>query len=346
MGETPFGFTHIRVQPNAVVGYKPPAFQIEKAGRPVGGAVESGIVNVVWTAGGALGGGAVEGGAVNVVWTAGSTLVGGAVEGGVIDVVCATGGRRGRHARRRSRAVDGQGGGHTRKAVVKHAPGFAPSERHPEPQWCWPRDGAPKRRGEENGKRLVARFLRERWRWGQRRQRSETSGGFFLSGQAFMWKLPVAGARRWKGDALVVTARRCFFEAGGGELTRDGGQGGRARALVDPTPDWHLRGAGSQRVQAGSGQGTPCALTSIVWWFWNRGTAEGIAGGAAVGGRRKGRLLFGARLTGSSASDLKLRREAVGRGRCPSQKGSGAEAVCLEWNAVAPLHGNLMPQAP
>jgi hypothetical protein len=27
---------------------------------------------------------------------------------------------------------------------------------------------------------------------------------------------------------------------------------------------------------------------------------------------------------------FKLRWEAVGRGRCPSQKGSGAEAVCLE----------------
>jgi hypothetical protein len=27
---------------------------------------------------------------------------------------------------------------------------------------------------------------------------------------------------------------------------------------------------------------------------------------------------------------FKLRREAAGRGRCPSQKGSGAEAVCLE----------------
>jgi hypothetical protein len=38
--------------------------------------------------------------------------------------------------------------------------------------------------------------------------------------------------------------------------------------------------------------------------------------------------LFGMHL--SSASSLELCWEAVGRGRCPSQKGSGAEAVCLE----------------
>jgi hypothetical protein len=32
-----------------------------------------------------------------------------------------------------------------------------------------------------------------------------------------------------------------------------------------------------------------------------------------------------------------LRWEAVGRGRCISQKGSGAEAVCLEWNRTVQL---------
>jgi hypothetical protein len=136
------------------------------------------------------------------------------------------------------------------------------------------------------GGALVVRFLRERWRWGKRRQRSEMIGGFFLSGGAFMRKLPVAGARRWKDDALVATARRCFFEAGGGELARDGGQGGRARAraLVDPTPDWHLRGAGRKRAQAVYGQRTPCALTSTAWRLWNRGIAEVSC---AVGGRER-----------------------------------------------------------
>jgi hypothetical protein len=72
-------------------------------GRPVGGAVEGGIVDVT------LVGGAVEGG-VDVVWTAGGVLVGGAVggavEGGVgalvggavegsvvvLDAVCTAGG--------------------------------------------------------------------------------------------------------------------------------------------------------------------------------------------------------------------------------------------------------------
>jgi hypothetical protein len=41
-----------------------------------------------------------------------------------------------------------------------------------------------------------------------------------------MRKLPVAAARHWKGNALAATARHCFFEASGGELARDGGQGG------------------------------------------------------------------------------------------------------------------------
>ncbi|KAJ7811540.1 hypothetical protein B0H14DRAFT_3754996 [Mycena olivaceomarginata] len=126
-------------------------------------------------------------------------------------------------------------------------------------EWCWPRDGAPKRRvrhggcllwsptaaarsqGEGDGKHLVTRFLRERWRWGQRRQRSETSGGFFLSGEAFMRKLPVAAARRRKGDALAATARRCFFEAGGGELARDGGQGGTKRLIPQRNSGGNIR---------------------------------------------------------------------------------------------------------
>jgi hypothetical protein len=63
-----------------------------RAGRAVGGAVEGGIVDVIWTAGGALIGGTVEGGIVDVVRTAGGALVGGAVEGGFADVVCTTGG--------------------------------------------------------------------------------------------------------------------------------------------------------------------------------------------------------------------------------------------------------------
>jgi hypothetical protein len=49
-----------------------------------------------------------------------------------------------------------------------------------------------------------------------------------------------------------------------------------------------------------------------------------LRGSVAVGGRS----LFGARQ--SWASGFKLHWEAVGRGWCPSQKGSGAEAVCME----------------
>jgi hypothetical protein len=83
-------------------------------------------------------------------------------------------------------------------------------------------------------------------------------------------------------------------------------------------------------VQAGSGQGMLCALSVHRVVVVEESVADGIAGVLrwVEGGRERGRL-FGARL--SSASRFKLHREAVGRGRCPSQKGSGAEAVCLEW---------------
>ncbi|KAJ7189413.1 hypothetical protein GGX14DRAFT_408821 [Mycena pura] len=95
-----------------------------------------------------------------------------------------------------------------------------------------------------------------------------------------------------------------------------------------------LRGAGRTRVQAGSGQGVRSALMSIIWWFWKRGIAEeGSAGrrrrGVAVGGRRK-RWRGGACLAPQLGFGFKLRKKAVGRGRCSSQKGSGAEAVCHE----------------
>jgi hypothetical protein len=40
--------------------------------------------------------------------------------------------------------------------------------------------------------------------------------GFLLSGEVFVRKLPLVGARCLKGDALAAAARRCFFEAGVG----------------------------------------------------------------------------------------------------------------------------------
>ncbi|KAJ7342747.1 hypothetical protein DFH08DRAFT_1011108 [Mycena albidolilacea] len=131
-------------------------------------------------------------------------------------------------------------------------------------------------KGEGDGRYLVACFLGEHWRRGQQRQRGETHDGFLLSGEVFVWELPLARARCWKGDALAAAARRRFFEAGGRELARGSGRRGRSW-MRQRTADWHL---------------------------------------------------FGMRL--SLASSLELRWEAVGRGRCPSQKGSGAEAVCLE----------------
>ncbi|KAJ7848976.1 hypothetical protein B0H14DRAFT_2582757 [Mycena olivaceomarginata] len=58
---------------------------------------------------------------------------------------------------------------------------------------------------------------------------------------------------------------------------------------------------------------------------------EEEAGDAAnIFGAVDGRKREGGRFRLSSASGFKLHREAAGRGQCPSQKGSGAEAVCLE----------------
>jgi hypothetical protein len=40
--------------------------------------------------------------------------------------------------------------------------------------------------------------------WSQHR---EMCGGFLLSGDVFMWKLPIVGARRWKGDSEALFLR-------------------------------------------------------------------------------------------------------------------------------------------
>jgi hypothetical protein len=72
-------------------------------------------------------------------------------------------------------------------------------------------------------KRLVARFLRESWRRGQWRQRSETRGGFLLSGEAFVPKL----------SPRETLERRC---------SRDGGEalllGGRRRGAGESGCSW------------------------------------------------------------------------------------------------------------
>jgi hypothetical protein len=55
------------------------------------------------------------------------------------------------------------------------------------------------------------------------------------------------------------------------------------------------------------------------WWLWNRGIA-GITQEQCGGrGRKRGGHMFGMCLS------FKLRWEAVGRGWCISQKGSGAD---------------------
>src|ERR1700761_3915237 len=61
-------------------------------------------------------------------------------------------------------------------------------------------------------------------------------------------------------------------------------------------------------------------------------------GGVTVGGRRERerRMLVWHWHVPQLGFGFKLRKEAVGRGRCSSQKGSGAEAVCHEWPTQAP----------
>jgi hypothetical protein len=111
------------------------------------------------------------------------------------------------------------------------------------------------------------------------------------------------------GGSGVSAARRVAASC---HLTRCscGSSLSRGRGAGKATLSRRRRGAASSRPAAGS---------------WGEVVAR-------VGGRgrswRTGHL-FGTHL--SSASGLELRWEAVGRGRCPSQKGSGAEAVCLEW---------------
>ncbi|KAJ7867078.1 hypothetical protein B0H14DRAFT_2573024 [Mycena olivaceomarginata] len=109
--------------------------------------------------------------------------------------------------------------------------------------------------------RLVAHPRDER-DTGQRRQRSETRGGFMLSGEVFVRDLPLAGVRHWKGNALTGAARCCFFEAGGGELVRGGGEGGRAWVLVDAAKNSRLGtylARASARLQVWSSAGKPSA---------------------------------------------------------------------------------------
>jgi hypothetical protein len=90
-------------------------------------------------------------------------------------------------------------------------------------------------------------------------------GGFLQSGEVFVQELPLAGARRWKGDTLAAAARHCFFEAGGGELARGGGEGGWA--LVD---------------------------AALVW----RAPQLGFRFGAPLGSRRQGAVPFPKRVRG------------------------------------------------
>ncbi|KAJ7348561.1 hypothetical protein DFH08DRAFT_808292 [Mycena albidolilacea] len=100
-------------------------------------------------------------------------------------------------------------------------------------------------------------------------------------------------------------------------------------------------GAGSRQVQAGSGQGTPNALTSIVWWLGKRGIVE-VSRGCCGRWKEEERMLVWRVLQLSFS--FKLRREAVSRGQCLSQKGSGAEAVCLEcWDSPTSFFDKRVP---
>ncbi|KAJ7867735.1 hypothetical protein B0H14DRAFT_3587993 [Mycena olivaceomarginata] len=155
-------------------------------------------------------------------------------------------------------------------------------------------------KGEGDGRCLVARFLREHWRRGQRRQRGETRGGFLPSDEVFVRELPLAGARRWKGDALAPAARRCFFEAGGGELARGGGEDGRAWALVDAAKN---RGLGtclactSARLQVWSSAGKPSAGGGALPKK-GQGRRRFVSSGLSVG------CLYRARHSGKRSGDL------------------------------------------
>jgi hypothetical protein len=66
---------------------------------------------------------------------------------------------------------------------------------------------------------------------------------------------------------------------------------------------------------------------SMSWWLWDRGI--GIAEERCGGRGRKRRTYF--LHVPQLGFSFKLRWEAIGRGQCLSQKGSGAEAVYIEW---------------
>ncbi|KAJ7303492.1 hypothetical protein DFH08DRAFT_945297 [Mycena albidolilacea] len=247
-------------------------------GRADGGAVEGSVVDVVWVAGSAVagGGGASAGGGARAA--GGAVANGGA--GGVVDVVWAAG----------SAVVGGTvtgGCGASMEGRARAAGGTVA-------------DGGCTQDGDSG-----------LWIVRERCQHSETRGGFLLSGEVFVRKLPLAGARRWKGDALAAAARHCFFEVGGGELARGGGEGGGGgrgcSSMRQKTADW-----------ARQRPGTPRTLTTMSWWSWKRGIAQSMEGGrtrasqlgfrfqAPLRSRRQGAVPFPKKVQGRFVSSAAL----------------------------------------
>jgi hypothetical protein len=66
----------------------------------------------------------------------------------------------------------------------------------------------------------------------------------------------------------------------------------------------------------------------MLAWFVKRGIAGGREGGVAGEGR--GRESLPNKALGLRLEFVAEVRRAVGRGQCSSQKGSGAEAECIE----------------
>ncbi|KAJ7819568.1 hypothetical protein B0H14DRAFT_3737423 [Mycena olivaceomarginata] len=95
-----------------------------------------------------------------------------------------------------------------------------------------------------------------------------------LSGKVFVRELLLQGLGAGKVTLLRGAARRCFFEAGGGELARGGGEGGWAWVLMDAAKN--------------SGLGTCLAHASAQLQVWSS-AGKPSAGGGALPKKGQGR---------------------------------------------------------
>ncbi|KAJ7877382.1 hypothetical protein B0H14DRAFT_3436084 [Mycena olivaceomarginata] len=149
-----------------------------------------------------------------------------------------------------------------------------------------------------------------------------------------VWRGVRAGAPsrgRWKGDALAAAARRCLFKAGGGELARGGGEGGRVWALVDAAKN--------------SGLGTCLVRASAQLQVWSS-SGKPSAGGGALPKKGQGRRRRRPKTLDGFDPPPGTSSPSSSRPQSPQNKVAQAAAQAAQAAAMAQAQPHAVVQAP